>query len=233
MEIKKPPGIIVALDIPLQKASKLVRELEKVEDKIAGYKISSLQAMEAGLKAVVSELRLATKVPLIYDHQKGATDIPEISAQQVSVAAAAGVDSFIGVPLGAGGKTLESFVDACKKNKVEPIILLEMTHPGANDFLKENTAKEVFQQATALGVRYFVVPGTKPEKVKEYNNWRTGKEVYFVSPGFGAQGGQVTEGVKNGVDYPIVGRAVYGAEKPADVVNELYKECLEGWRLRK
>ena len=115
MEIKKPPGIIVALDIPLQKASKLVRELEKVEDKIAAYKISSLQAMEVGLKQVVAELRLATKIPLIYDHQKGATDIPEIAEQQVNLGAAAGIDSFIGVPQGAGKKTLESFVNACKK----------------------------------------------------------------------------------------------------------------------
>ena len=112
MNFKKTPSIIVALDIPLQKASRLVRGLEKVEDKIAAYKISSLQVMESGLKQVVAELRLATKLPFIYDHQKGATDIPEIVEQQVKMAADSEVNAFIGVPQGAGGKTLESFANA-------------------------------------------------------------------------------------------------------------------------
>ncbi len=232
--MKKPPSIIVALDLPLQKASRLVRDLEKVENQIAAYKISSLQVMESGLKQAVAELRLATTLPLIYDHQKGATDIPAIIEKQVQAVSEAGANAFIAVPHGAGLKSLESFVQSCKKFKIEPIVLLEMSHPGANDFLKENITEKIFECAVELGASYFVMPGNKPEKIKEYDKLRatSDKPIYFLSPGIGAQGGKAKEAVQAGCDFPIIGRAIYESENPAKEVEKIYKECLEGYRKR-
>jgi len=235
MGLKKPPAIIVSLDIPLQRASRLVRELEKVEDRIAAYKISSLQVMESGLKAVVKELRLATKIPLIYDHQKGATDIPEIVEQQVKTAADSGVNAFIGVPQGAGGKTLESFVNSCRKHKIEPVVLIEMSHAESDKYLHADYAWKIFQDSIELGITHIVAPGNKPERLKLIREWirQSKKEIFIMSPGIGAQGGSAREAVGAGTDYPIIGRAIYQSENPAKEVEKIYMECLEGFKKRK
>ena len=235
MDFEKPPSIIVSLDLPLQKASKLVRELEKVEGKIAAYKISSLQAMESGLKQAVAELRLATQIPLIYDHQKGGTDIPEMVEQQVKLAADAGINSFIGVPQGAGRKSLESFVNACKKNNMLPIILIEMSHPESDSYLHSDYSWRIFQDAAKLGVRHIVAPGNKPERLKLIRGWikDSGKQIFITSPGIGAQGGSAKDAVAAGTDYPIIGRQIYQSENPANEVEKIYKECIEGFRERK
>lgn len=235
MDFKKLPAIIVSLDMPLQKASKLVRGLEGVEDKIAAYKVSSLQAMEAGLRATAAELRLSTKIPLIYDHQKGCTDVPEIVEQQVKFAAEAGVDSFIGVPHGAGRKSLESFVAACKKFNVLPIVLTEMTHPESDSYLHMDYSWKIFQDAIKLGVRHIVAPANKPERLKLIREWikQSGKEIYVTSPGIGQQGGSAREAVQAGTDYPIIGRQIYQSENPAKEIERIYKECLEGFKKRK
>ena len=142
MKIKNPPSIILALDIPIKQAEKLMQMLKPVEDKIAALKIGSLQIMEIGLKKAIADLRVFTELPVIYDHQKGCTDIPEIVGQQVEMAANSGADMCIAVPHGAGPKSLESFVNTCKRHNVLPAVLLEMTHPEANAYLKKNTAKK-------------------------------------------------------------------------------------------
>ena len=234
MDLKKPPGIIAAMDLPLAEAGKLASRLNKVKDKIAAFKIGSLQTLDVGLRAAVAELRTFSDIPIIYDHQKGSTDIPAIVEKQVRLAADCGVDSFIAVPLGAGLKTLESFVNASKEAGIAPIVLLEMTHDGANDFLKEDTPKKVFDKAVELGVQYLVAPGNKYDMLEKYRGWikGSGKEMFITSPGIGAQGGEVSKAVQAGTDYPIVGRAIYQAEDPVVVVNELYRGCGEGFSKR-
>ena len=69
-KLKEPPAIIVSLDLPISDAVNLVKDLNLVSDKIAGFKISSLQAMEVGLKSAIAELRQFSDLPIIYDHQK-------------------------------------------------------------------------------------------------------------------------------------------------------------------
>jgi len=229
--LKKPPAVIPALDVSVEEAVELVRKLSSAEDMIAAYKISSLHALESGLRETVAKLREVTQLPIIYDHQKGCTDIPKIAEKQVKLAAECGVNSFIAVPLGAGGETLIAFVNACKDAKVIPIVLLEMTQPGAGDYLKENAPELVFEKAKELGVEYFVAPGNKPEKTKELKA-KMSEGMFITSPGIGVQGGKCEEAVKAGTDYPIVGRAIYQAEDPVAVVKELYEQAKRGFEGR-
>ncbi|MFH1424904.1 MAG: orotidine 5'-phosphate decarboxylase / HUMPS family protein [archaeon] len=230
MELKQAPAIIPALDLPIAEAGELVAKLKDVEDKIAAYKISSLHAFECGLKVAVDELRKHTELPIIYDHQKGCTDIPAITEKQVRLAKKLGVDAFIAVPLGAGGGTLSAFVNTAKEVEVLPIVLLEMTHSGANDFLKDDTPKLVFEKASALGVKYYVAPGNKPDKLKEYKAMIG--DALIMSPGIGVQGGGAEEAVAAGTDYPIVGGAIYKADDPVAAVNELYEQAKRGYETR-
>jgi len=231
MKLENPPGIIIALDIGLAEAGALVQKLKPVENKIAGYKVGSLNAIEHGLKATVAELRQFTEKPIIYDHQKGGTDIPTITEQQVKLAAECGVNSFIAVPLGDGGETLTAFVNACNEVRILPIVLLEMTHAEADDYLKENSANLVFEKAKKLGVKYFVAPGNKPQKILELKG-KMDKGMFIVSPGIGAQGGKCERCVEAGTDYPIVGRGVYEAEDPVKAVKELYEQSKKGFEKR-
>lgn len=230
---REPPAIIPSLDLSLEKAKDLLSDLGNVYDKLGGIKIGSLQAMEIGLGATIEELRAYTKVPIIYDHQKACTDIPSIVEKQVKSVASFGINGFIGVPQGAGSKSLESFVKACNEGEVTPIVLLEMTHPGADDYLKKQVPKKVFDKAIELGVECFVVPGNKTKKIEKYRRWADKhKGIKLMSPGIGSQGGSAREAVKAGVDYPIVGRAIYNAEKPAEVVKEMYEEGKKGYKER-
>jgi len=230
MDLGKKPGIIPALDISVGEAGELIQKLGEVEDYIAAYKISSLHAFEFGLKGTVAELRKFTEKPIIYDHQKAATDIPSIVEKQAKAAAEYGVNAFIGVPLGAGSKTLEAFVGACKESGLLPIILLEMTQEGATDYLKDATPRLVFDKANELGVTHFVCPGNKYDKIAEYKGWIG--EGSIMSPGIKAQGGKCEEAVKAGTDYPIVGRGVYQAEDPVAAVKELYEQAKRGFESR-
>lgn len=234
VKLRKPPSIIPSLDLNLEGATDLLGELADVEEKIAAYKMSSLQIMEKGLEEVVEEIRAYTNLPLIYDHQKACTDIPPIVKNQVDAVASLGIDSFIAVPQGAGSKSLESFVKASKENKIIPVVLLEMTHPGANDYLKKNTPSKVFDRAVKLGVKHFVVPGNKTEKINQYRCWadKEDKKIKLLSPGIGAQGGTAESAVKTGVDYPIIGRAIYTSEKPAEAVEKIYDACKKGYSKR-
>ncbi|MFH1450467.1 MAG: orotidine 5'-phosphate decarboxylase / HUMPS family protein [archaeon] len=231
MDLIKPPGIIVALDISLSESCALVQKLKPAEDKIAGYKVSSLTVLEHGLNAIVAELKKFTKKPIIYDHQKGCTDIPKIVEKQVKLAADCGINSFIAVPLGAGSETMAAFVNACKEKEILPIILLSMTHKGAEDYLKPEAPDLVFETARDLGVKYFVAPGNNPEKIAEIKA-KLDPGMFITSPGIGAQGGSCEEAVKAGTDYPIVGRAVYEAEDSVKAVEALYKEARKGFESR-
>jgi orotidine-5'-phosphate decarboxylase len=215
MNLEITPGIIIALDIPISEAGALVQKLKPVEDKIAGYKVSSLNAMENGLKATVAELRQFTEKPIIYDHQKGGTDIPNIVEKQVKLASECGINSFIAVPLGAGSETLTAFVNACKETHLLPIVLLSMTHDGADDYLKEETADLIFEKAKELGVKYFVAPGNKPQKILELKAKMDADMC-----------------VQAGTDYPIVGRGVYEAEDPVKAVEELFEQAKKGFEKR-
>lgn len=234
INLRKPPALIPSLDLKLDKATELITKLADVEDKIAAYKMSSLQVMERGLLEATEELKAYTSLPIIYDHQKASTDIPSIVKSQVELVASFGVDVFIAVPQGAGSKTLESFVKTCKAKGILPVVLLEMTHPEADDYLEEDAPNRIFDTAVELGVKYFVVPGNKTEKIIKYRCWadKMDKNIKLMSPGIGAQGGTAEEAVKAGVDYPIVGRAIYNAEDPAGIVEKMYAECKKGYEKR-
>ena len=66
-----------------------------------------------------------------------------------------------------------------------------------------------------MGIRNFVLPGNKPEKIKECRELIepiANEEVTYFSPGFIAQGGNLTESAKVAGKrfHAIVGRAIYG-----------------------
>lgn len=224
-------GLVIALDTDdLRKATFVVEQTCALKG-ISGYKIGFSLGLLYGLPNVAKSVRAITKIPLIYDHQKAATDIPEIA--QLFVQACNAVDAIILFPQ-AGPKTLEAWVKAVQQSKKTVLVGGEMTHPGFLEqdggFLKNDTPERIYTQAAQLGVTDFVVPGNKPARIRAIRTLveKFVKQPTFYSPGIVTQGGTISEGKKAAGNnwHPIIGRAIMQAKNPKEAANALLKELL-------
>ncbi len=224
--IKLKKSIIPSCDVPsLKLLDKLVKETCKVKG-VSAYKIGFELVIPFGIKEVIKTIRKRTKLPIIYDHQKGGTDIPEMGDKFMK--AIKGVDSVILFPM-AGPVTEEKWIKAAFKARLHVIVGGEMTHKAymerAGGFILNMAPKQMFRIAANLGVRDFVVPGNKPFMIKEYARFLDsfGIKPVFYSPGLIAQGGSLSEGAKAAGDnwHAIVGRAIYNSKNMKKAAEKL------------
>ena len=82
--------------------------------------------------------------------------------------------------------TTEALIDICKDNGFEPILVLEMTQPGATYFLREGASEDLARIGKDKGVRYFVAPATRPKRIEVYRNI-IGDNGEIISTGVGPQ----------------------------------------------
>lgn len=228
MIIKLERSVIPACDISnLRKLNRVVMETCGIE-KIGGYKIGLELVIPFGLKKVVSTIRKHTDLPIIYDHQKAGTDIPEMGEKFCNVCKAAGVNAVILFPQ-AGNVTATEWIRAAKNAGLGVIVGGEMTHPGYlaknGGFIADDAPKRIYEIALSLGVTEFVVPGNKPEKILEYKQLIEARGVnpVFYSPGLVAQGGELTEAAKAAGRrwHAIIGRGIYEAKDMRKAAIEL------------
>jgi orotidine-5'-phosphate decarboxylase len=226
--IKLKKSIIPSCDVPnLKILDKLVRETCKVPG-VSAYKIGFELVIPFGIKEVIKTIRKRTKLPIIYDHQKAGTDIPEMGDKFMK--AIKGVDSVILFPM-AGPVTEEKWIKAAFKEKLHVIVGGEMTHKAymerAGGFILNMAPKQIFKIAANLGVRDFVVPGNKPFMIKEYRRFLEsfGLKPTFYSPGLIAQGGSLSEGAKAAGDswHAIVGRGIYNSKNMKKAAEQMVK----------
>lgn len=230
--------IVIAMDMEIENGLDLIEKTIEHEG-IYGYKIGSLWLLEElilpeekgklfkELKSILKDAHSNQKI--ILDMQKWGTDIPDIIKKQVNKVAPY-VDELICCPMGAGRQSLKAFANACFDNKIEPICVLEMTHPESDSYLVSKSWEMILHDACDYGITRIVIPATKEPK-EEYtrilNNWYpNGYEgtVHFYATGFKTQGGQTEPMVKFGVSKFIVGRAVYEAKDPIKAIEDIYKE---------
>lgn len=242
--MKNAPGVIPALDTELEVSLRIVSSTAKLSTKITAFKIGSLLVMEHGLQKVCGLISKKTNIPIVLDMQKSCTDIPEIVEKQVVKASEAKVKGFIGAPMGAGSDrkgrgTLETFVLTCKKYDILPIIVLEMTHLGADAFLKPNAAETIAEAVCELEVPYVVAPATFPKRIKHYKQLfkKQNSKIEILSPGIGPQrtGNAVddaVQAVEAGADHVIVGRAIYASNDPVRVISSIFDETMKAFKRR-
>ena len=155
---------------------------------------------------------------VIYDHQKGGTDIPDMGAPFVRLLKNYGLDAVILFPL-TGPRTQEAWTEACFNEGLTVLTGGMMTHPqflmSEGGYIDDNAPERIYRSACDLGVRHFVVPGTKIEWVHRIRGWLLDKlgegEFALYAPGFISQGGSITEcGHAAGSEFhAIVGRYIY------------------------
>jgi len=217
--IARKRSVIPACDVStLEELEELVKATANIIG-IGAYKIGFELAIPFGMKKVVETIRKHSDKPIIYDHQKAGTDVPFTGERFAKACAGSGVNSVILFPQ-AGPNTEEAWIKACLKEGLNVIVGGEMTHPGFlkndNGFLGDDTPVRIYTIAANLGIKDFVVPGNKPERIEEYRKLLEGMNVdpVFYSPGLISQGGDITESAKAAGKswHAIVGRALYQAD---------------------
>lgn len=216
--IEREKSVIIACDVSLELYEKIVKETKDIEG-IGGYKIGFMLGLNYGLPKIVELTRKHTEKPIIYDHQKAGTDIPEMGKEFAMVCKRAGIDAVILFPQ-AGPETERVWIEAAKEENLGVIVGGSMTHPkykrSEGGYIADEAVLEIYLLAAELGVNDFVVPGNKPEEIKRIKKLleERGVKPIFYAPGFIAQGGEISEAAKVAGNnwHAIVGRGIYRAE---------------------
>jgi orotidine-5'-phosphate decarboxylase len=221
--------LIPALDtLDLAEAVRIVRAVDGVPG-VYGYKVGFALGLTHGLPRVVEEIRKTSSKPVIYDHQKAGTDIPDTGELYAKTMRGAGIDEVIVFPH-AGPRTLAAWIVALQAERLKVIVGGIMTHPSylasEGGFLLDDGILGAYKEAASLGVKSFVVPLTKPalvravvERIGENKEWE------FYSPGLGKQGGTMSAFGFLERHYVIVGRSLLAAPDPQAYLEKTLKEA--------
>lgn len=226
--IKSGKSVIVAAD-DVKKLSDLIDATINVPG-ISGYKIGFSLGLQ-GLFGITSLIKSKGKIRkmepiVIYDHQKAGNDIPEMGKNFAKTLKDAGVDAAILFPF-AGPKTQQRWTEECFNAGLKVIIGGVMTHEqflvSEGGYIADDAPESIFILAAKMGVRHFVVPGTKINwvvKLKGILDNLLGHDEYALyAPGFISQGGDINEcGRAAGENWhAIVGSAIYGKPTVAEI----------------
>lgn len=208
-------SIIPACDVSSMDQFVEIAKQSATVDKIGALKIGFELGLTYGLPQVVSKAREFTDKPIIYDHQKGCTDITDTGRNFARVCKNGGVDAIIFFPQ-SGPETERAWIYQALNQGLKVIVGGWMTHPAYSvsegGFVTDEGILEMFRIAARIGVNDFVVPGNKPaaiQKIKEVVE-SEGSDPVFYAPGFVAQGGNISDAARVAGNrfHGIVGRAI-------------------------
>ncbi|MEM1515674.1 MAG: hypothetical protein QXH24_06500 [Candidatus Bathyarchaeia archaeon] len=227
-------SVIVACDVrSLEELRRLVEQTCDIYG-VGGYKIGSILAIRYGLATIVETIRGFTDLPIIYDHQKGMTDIPDLAEDFVSMLKELHVNALIGFPF-SGPLTEERWIRVCEKIGLGIIIGGEMTHPkfkrSEGGYISDKALDKIYLLAAKLGVNNFVVPGTKKDRILYYRKLLENvNDLTLYIPGLIAQGGVLSEVARVAGPrwHAVIGRTIYASlnirATTMEIVNAIISE---------
>lgn len=216
--------VIPALDVTdLDQIERLLDQIAG-EEIIYGFKVGFALGLSRGLRDVVKTIRKYSEKPIIYDHQKAATDIPDTGRLFARVMKEGGIDEVILFPQ-AGPVTLTAWIEAIRQSGLRVIVGGIMTHSkfveSEGGFICDKAVVEMYRLAHLAGVRDFVVPLTRPESTRRvYEQAGLDENSCFYSPGYGKQGGSADAFDFLKTHYIIIGRSLLNAENPSAYLEE-------------
>ncbi len=233
MIIAQPRSIIPACDVDAERYEQMVKATADVPG-IGAYKLGFVLALSIGLPRAVEIARKYTDKPLIYDHQKAGTDIPETGEAFANVCRNAGIDAVIFFPQ-AGPETERAWIDFARNENLGVIVGGLMTHKkyvrSESGFIADEAIVEMYETAANLGINDYVVPGNNPVAIRKIRAMLEREHAHpvFYSPGFVAQGGAISEAAQAAGDHyhAIVGRGIYNAPDMRLAAEELCAHLLE------
>lgn len=215
--IQQDRSLIVACDVQLYLHKDILRATADL-DCIGGYKIGFALGLEYGLPYVVAQTKQYTSKPIIYDHQKAGTDIPDTGKTFARTMKRSGIDAVILFPQ-SGPETEKAWIDAAFEHDLGVIVGGLMTHQkylrSEGGYIADEAILEIYLTAAALGVSDFVVPGNRLDDVRRIREALEDRGVSptFYAPGFVVQGGSISDAAKVAGEkwHAIVGRGIYEA----------------------
>ena len=225
-------GIIIAADVRSLDELRSLSRIGAAISEVVAIKVGFTLALGHGLRAVVDNVSEVSTLPVIYDHQKAGTDIPQMGRPFAEVCRDAGVRGVIFFPQ-AGPRSLEGFVMAAIEHALTPIVGLVMTHSAYlqsdGGYIADDAPEAMCKDAIALGVKDFVLPGTKPDIVARFSNGPIARceTAAILMPGIGSQGGSLTKAFAAAAPhrrFAIIGSAIYRADDPRTALNEFAGE---------
>lgn len=231
--IESDKSVIPACDVStLEEFESIVKDTADVKG-IGAYKIGFDLGLGFSLKKVVETARKYTNKPIIYDHQKAGTDIPDTGKNFAQVCKKAGVNAVIFFPQ-AGPETERAWIYHALNENLNVIVGGRMTHPAyavsEGGFITDVGALEMYRIAARAGINNFVVPGNKPEVIDEVKKLIESENISptLYSPGFIAQGGKLSDATKVAGNkfHGIVGRGIYQAPDKRQAAIEHTKELI-------
>jgi orotidine-5'-phosphate decarboxylase len=206
--------IILALDV--EEKEKAYSILEDTTGDLDTIKIGYPITLALGPK-IIMDIKDNFDVKIIADFK--VADIDATNEKIVRNTLNYGADSII-----VHGFTGEDSVTACKEaaeNLGKEIFLLtEMSHPGADRFLKP-VSLDIAKMGVELGITNYVAPATKLDRLKKIREI-VGKNAFIISPGVGFQGGEAKDTL-NYANAAIIGRSIYNSESPQEALKEIIK----------
>lgn len=218
--IKTERGVIVACDVSeIEDYERIVAQTSPI-DGIVAFKVGFSLVIPYSLTALVEIARKYTEKPIIYDHQKGATDVPDTGLAFMKAVKKSGARVLI-LFAESGPETERAWIYRALDSGLTVIIGGPMTHPAylksEGGFITDDGALEMCRIGARAGVTNFVVPGTKPDVIKLVRDTVQSEGVenpVFFAPGMVTQGGEFGKviSVLGNNWYPIVGRDITGAK---------------------
>jgi orotidine-5'-phosphate decarboxylase len=236
---KKESSIVLALDFPFhnpENREKLLAKarnvLEAVHSYVCAVKINHHLVLPLGTFDGVQQL--VTQI-----HAKGLLAIMDCKVNDIGATNqviaeyyyAAGFDALIANPFIGWEEGLKPIFDIARKRQRGVILLVYMSHKGANEgysqkiYSEETNAKTMqyisfAKKALKWNADGVVVGATYPEKIRETHEILR-ENVPIYSPGIGVQGGAAETALKAGARYLIVGRDITLAQNPGEIAKRL------------
>ena len=198
-----------------------------VEDKDEAYKILDqttpyLNTIKIGYPItlalgpqIIQQIKDDYNVQIIADFK--VADIDATNEKIVNTTLNWGADSII-VHGFTGDDSVLAAKNMAEKNNKEIFLLTEMSHPGADRFLKP-VAEEIAQMGVDMGMKNYVAPATKTDRLAKIREI-VGDEAFIISPGVGVQGGKIQDTLKY-ADAAIIGRSIYNSDNPQQTLEDL------------
>jgi len=230
-------SIMLAADVQPSRSRILAQQIANVAG-LSSVKVGFELGLGLGLFDAVRVFKEADpELVVVYDHQKAGNDIPDTGVNFARTMKRGQVDAAILFPF-TGWCVEERWIKELQDAQIGVIVGSEMTHDGflysEGGRIADDRLIDIFEQAVELGVRDFVVPGNKPNKVSNYREFfeeQLGEGGFTLyAPGFIAQGGEISEAGKAAGKnwHAIVGRGIFAAADVRLAATEYTQQILAG-----
>ncbi|MFX1317888.1 MAG: orotate phosphoribosyltransferase [Promethearchaeota archaeon] len=187
---------------------------------VVAIKLNYPLVLSVGLEIAHKLKLVAPELPLIADFK--VADIDNTNAWIARHTFAANIDAII-VQGFIGSDAIQAVVEEAKKAGDRGVILVvDMSHPGAAQFIHPETPRMV-DLAKQMQVTGVISPGTRPAHVRAIRN-QIGRAPLVLAPGVGAQGGKPGSAIAAGANYEIIGRSIYAANNPVAKAKEFAQQ---------